>query len=87
MDAHQPNGSPVPRRIAVPAWFGNFRFKAQNVEVPLAKKMDLSDPNLNFDTLPSANRLLGKVGCRIEELGGQLMLVPSIKLKDTILVP
>lgn len=62
-------------------------FKAQNVEVPLAKKMDLSDPNLNFDTLPSANRLLGKVGCRIEELGGQLMLVPSIKLKDTILVP
>lgn len=52
-------------------------FKSLGIEPPLNEKLDLSDPNLNFDTLPSVNAMLRKLGCRIEELAGELFLVPA----------
>jgi biotin operon repressor len=52
-------------------------FKTLGIEPPLNEKMDLSAPNLNFDTLPSVNAVLRKSGCRIEDIAGKLFMVPA----------
>lgn len=67
----------IRHRDGIEIFVSEQSFKSLGIDPPLNEKLDLSAPNLNFDTLPSVNAMLRKAGCRVEEIAGQLFLVPA----------